>query len=381
MSIHFDQLRWKKIEETYYAWWNGTLGRPVVKVTVRDAYQSEREKPKAPLLSQLNWGDFSYSPEELIDSLDYELSKMEFLGDAFPYVNMAAFGPASLAGFCGAQMDNSTGSVWYFPKEKKTPEELTIRYDPNSVYARRIKEIYRAGQERWGGNVLMSMPDLGGFQDVLAVLLGSEELIYALYEEPEEIQRLSGEVYSAFVEAYEDFSKVLFPKNPGYSDWGGLFSKEPSYILQDDFAYMISPAMFQEFALQDIVRETKRLKHTIYHLDGIGNLNHLDALLGCKELDAIQWVYGAGQPGAIHWREVYNKIAAAGKNIEIIGSLEDFSQLSDIYGDKLFYHLLVDDKKGSAQKSIDYKDCLSDYHIVSRDQFPQVLELLKKLGI
>ncbi|WP_395017236.1 hypothetical protein [Robinsoniella peoriensis] len=119
MSIHFSKERWSETEKNYSAWWKGELGRPLFKVTVKHAFEPERKKPPVPLLSQKTCHDFQYSAEELIDALDYELSQSEFLGDAFPFVNMAAFGPGSLAGFCGARMDNSTGSVWYFPEERK----------------------------------------------------------------------------------------------------------------------------------------------------------------------------------------------------------------------------------------------------------------------
>jgi len=293
---------------------------------------------------------------------------------------MAAFGASALAGLCGARMENSTGSVWYFPEEKVEIEQLKISYNPESIWATRIKDIYRAGQKKWGNMVLFSMPDLGGFQDVLATMLKSDELLCALIEEPEEVIRLQQQVYKAFFDAYEDFEKVLKPFNRGYSDWGGLFSKTPSYILQNDFAYMISPDMFNEFAIQDIENATNKLGHSIYHLDGVGNLNHMDAILSLKNLDAVQWVYGAGQPTALSWIEVYDKIINAGKKAEIIGSLNEFEQLNQKYKKGLFYHVLVDDNEGTAIKSMDYKDCLNDYHVIPVQKLLEVKVLLQRLG-
>ncbi|MAG13144.1 MAG: trimethylamine corrinoid protein 2, partial [Spirochaetales bacterium] len=54
-----------------------------------------------------------------------------------------------------------------------------------------------------------------------------------------------------------------------------------------------------------------------YHLDGPGALRHLDALLDIKELDAVQWVPGAGNEGFSRWIDVYKKIQAAGKSMQI----------------------------------------------------------------
>lgn len=378
MGIHFDQERWQQIEKDYTLWWEGKLERPLIKAVVKAAYAPDRKKPDVPLLSMQNCNCLEYSPEELIDALDYELCQCEFLGDSFPMINMAAFGPGVLAGFCGARLDNSTGSVWYFPKEKLSIDQINVKYDPNNIWAQRIKDIYRAGKERWGNLVLMSMPDLGGVQDIMAILLGNEEYMYALYDEPEEVFRVQKQIRSAFIEAYKDLESVLGPDHPGYSDWSGLYSKKRSYIFQDDFAYMISPEMFEEFALNDMKELKREFPNVMYHLDGVGNLNHLDMLLDHTDIQAYQWVYGAGQPSARHWMDVYDKLHERGKNMEIIGSIEDFSVIAEKNAKGLFYHLLIDDEEGSAKREEAYKDCLNDYHIIERSRRKEAEDLLKK---
>ena len=111
--------------------------------------------------------------------------------------------------------------------------------------------------------------------------------------------------------------------NPGYSDWSGIYSATPSYILQSDFAYMIGPEMFRTFVLPHIEDACQRLDNAIYHLDGVGQLAHLDMLLALPRLKAVQWVYGDGKPSARHWMEVYQKIARAGKRNFVIGDVRE----------------------------------------------------------
>ena len=378
MAIHFEADRWKKIKEDYTLWWEGKLERPLIKAVVKSAYAPDRKAPKAPLLSMRTCNQLQYTPEEVVDALDYELSQCEFLGDAFPFLDFAAFGPGALAGFCGAGLDNSTGGVWYFPKEKMSLDKLHIRYDPENVWARRIKDIYKAGRERWGGNVLMSFPDLGGIQDVLAIFLGNEEYMFALYDEPEEVERLQGEAREAFLAAYKDLEEALHATETGYANWTGIYSTERGYVFQDDFAYMIGTDMFEEFALGDISCLKKEISRVIYHLDGVGNLKHLDLLLDNTDIQAYQWVYGAGQPSARHWMEVYEKLYQRGKGMEIVGSPEDFDYIAERIPKGLYYHLTVDDKEGNARKNQDAKDCLSDYHIVEYDKSKEVEALLRR---
>ena len=56
-----------------------------------------------------------------------------------------------------------------------------------------------------------------------------------------------------------------------------------------------------------------------YHLDGRGQLAHLDSILKIKNLTGVQWVPGAGSPDESCWPQVYQKIHAAGKRIHVGG--------------------------------------------------------------
>lgn len=60
-----------------------------------------------------------------------------------------------------------------------------------------------------------------------------------------------------------------------------------------------------------------KIDYTLYHLDGVGAMHHLPALLEIEELDAIQWTPGVGEPqgGSPKWYDLYKKILAGGKSI------------------------------------------------------------------
>lgn len=343
MSIHFTKEQWARVRESYGKWWDGTLSRPLVKTDVR-CHDAGRPAPSAPFPDQCNCHDFSVPAEAVIDAVDYELSQMEFLGDSFPKMEFSYFGPGVLAAFCGAKLDNSSGRVWFFPEEKLPIDKISIHYDPDNKWVRRIKDLYRAGIERWGGQVLLGMPDLGGVMDVVASFRESEELLYDLYDAPEEVLRLCREAHTAWMEAYRDLRSVVDGVNPGYCEWAGVYSEKPSYILQCDFCYMLGNPMFKEFVLPDLLQGCKELPNTIYHLDGIGELNHLDDILAIPELNAVQWVYGDGQPTARHWLDVYRKIHAAGKGMYMTCGKEDFDIVRrEIPDGRYFIHLGADD--------------------------------------
>lgn len=327
MGIHFTQKQLDAALDAHEAWWAGTLGRPLIAATV-DAYDPGASGC-GPLLSQANCADLQRPAEDIIEAADRELSRYEYLGDAAPTMRFDTFGPGVLSAFCSARLDNRTGSVWFFPDEEKPIDEIHITYDPNNIWVQRIKDIYRAGIRKWGNLVTMSMPDLGGVMDVVAVFRGSENLLMDLIDEPEQVLRVAKEVETAWRAAYEDLSQVLRSAGIAYTDWSGLLSRSPSYIIQCDFSYMIGNKMFREFVLPTLQRDCDYLSHSIYHLDGIGELNHLDDIAKIPELNAIQWVYGDGQPSARHWPEVYRRIADADKRIWLVGDDEDFRAIKN----------------------------------------------------
>lgn len=317
MAVHFDRNRMQALVDVYDQWWQGKLDRSLVRGVVEHVYLKPYAAP-APILNQSNCHDFSWTPEQIIDALDSDLSTKEYIGDGYPVVDFACYGPGVLAAFCGAKLDNSSGRVWFFPPvEDPELSRVHVKYDPNNVWSRRIKDIYRAGLERWNGSVIMGFPDLGGVMDVIASMVGTENLLYAIVDEPEEVERLVKETQVAWYEAYNDFAEVLKPQG-AYTDWNGLLSRDPAYVIQCDFCYMISPKMFSRFVLPTLQEDARRLTNTIYHLDGIGELPHLDQILAIPELNAVQWVYGTGQPGPYAWVDVYQKIINTGKQIMII---------------------------------------------------------------
>lgn len=321
MAIHFDKERMQQTVKNHELWWNGKLGRPLVKAELAGAYP--RTPCDTPVLSQANCHDFSLTPAQIVDAWDARLSEYEFCGDSFPFVNLDCFGPGVVAAFCGAQLDNSTGQVWFHNPDKRDIAEVHAYYDKNNIWVNRIKDIIREGINRWQGSVIIGFPDLGGVLDIAASLVGTEELLFALIEQPDEVKRLSCEIQSAWYEAYYDFADLL-KEQGAFSDWNGLLSPTHSYITQCDFSIMINSEMFGEFVLPWLKNDTERLDNVIYHLDGANALHHLDDLLSVQKLKAVQFVAGAGAPGPLEWIDVFKKIDAAGKRVMLTGKKEEF---------------------------------------------------------
>ena len=319
--IPFSQEQWQHIRALFAAWRESDEGSPMLGfMTPRDP---GRPAPAYPGLEQANCTDFSVSPETIVDTMDYQLSCYDYHGAAYPRAIMHAYGPGILACFVGGDIRlSSTGNVW-FTAPKKPIDKVSIRFDPDSRWFRRIAGVYEAAAKMLAGRAVIAMTDLGGAMDVVATMVGTTELLYALVDCPEEVERLMGETHVAWMQAYHAINEII-KDMPGFSDWFGVYYPEPGgYILQSDFSYMIGPRDFRRFVQPELVACARELKWPNYHWDGIGELPHYQALMEIEpKIQSVQWVPGDGQPAQNTWTEVLGSIGSAGRKLLCYEGLE-----------------------------------------------------------
>lgn len=332
MSIDFDSARWERVRQESRAWWAGELKRPLISITM-GGRDPGRPEPALPAHHFTAFYDLSISAEAIVDRWDYNLSCCKFFGNAIPQI-WPNFGPGVLAAFLGAELHATvdSGTVWFYPAEKKPITDIHFEYDPNNIWVHRIADIYRAAVDRWQGLVQVGMTDLGGNLDVLSSFRPGEQLLLDLYDHPEEVKRLTWEAHEIWWRHFDEFNAILQPVNPGFTAWSGFYSEDPHYMLQCDFCYMIGPEMFDEFVKPEIAASCRRMTNGFYHLDGPGQLPHLDSLLSIPELKGIQWIPGAGSPDFKCWPQVYRKIRDAGKLAQLYGGLDTLDVLVEDLG-------------------------------------------------
>lgn len=322
--------RWAAVQEAHRRWWAGELTRPLICIYLTGA---PSDRPEPDLFDQFFTAnhDPSVTAEEIVDRWEYNLSATRFMGDAFPHV-WPNYGPGVVAGFLGAGVDPRWDTVWFHAPDDREIADMSFTYDGDNAWLRRVREVSRVAAARWDGAVQVSMTDLGGNLDILASFRPSEKLAMDLIRHGEEVKRLLWEAHELWWRYFDELNAILRPANPGFSTWATTFSAEPHYMFQCDFCYMISPAMFEEFVKPELVASFRRCPHAFYHLDGPGQLRHLDSLLAIEDLQGVQWIPGAGSPGLDAWPEVYRKIRDAGKLVQLIGEPSDLDAVVEQVG-------------------------------------------------
>jgi 5-methyltetrahydrofolate--homocysteine methyltransferase len=132
-------------------------------------------------------------------------------------------------------------------------------------------------------------------------------------DHPDEVERLSSQITSLWLRYYTEQEALIRPICRGTSCWTPIWSTGRTYMLQSDFSYMISPKLFERYVVPDLTACCDYLDHAFYHLDGKGEIPHLDMLLSIPRLRGIQWIPGDGQPGADQWLLLLQRIRTGGK--------------------------------------------------------------------
>ena len=305
----------KKTLETYEQWWAGKLDRPLIPI-ILTGHESDRKPPKHFYEGQKSFGNPDISPEELVDGADYEFSRMEFVGDAYPLFNGNYSGPGIAAAFLGADIRVDTGNIWFFPKMELPINELHFEYIEDNFWLKRMKAVMSEAKRRWGDSIVIGMPDLGGVMDILATFRGTEKLLFDLYDSPDEVIRAVNELKTLWHRYYNELS--AYTTEGICTDWSAILSGKRSYMTQCDFCYMLSLDMFNQFVFDELNDTCNFLDRGCYHLDGVGQIQFLDRLLEIKGMDLIQWVPGDGSHAVKDWFDIYSKVLESGKHLQLV---------------------------------------------------------------
>lgn len=312
-ALNFSDEDWEKLAQNWTAWWAGELDRPLVMLESPVRSRSPEELTIEFLLEKPVF--------QVLDYYDSLLENTRLLGDAWPKW-FPFFGAGVAAAFLGAELlcAPEEGTIWFEGIQSLISDDLNSLYDPQNIWWTRIQQLTQAAVDRWGDQVCVGITDLGGNLDILASLRGSQALLMDLLDFPEKIETASQKISQFWLYYYTNLKAITEKTGRGSSPWAPIWAPGSCYMLQSDFSAMISPKMFERFILPDLITCCQELDFSFYHLDGKGQITHLDLLLSIDDLDGIQWIPGDGQPSPEAWIPLLKRIREAGKLCQLFVS-------------------------------------------------------------
>jgi hypothetical protein len=314
-----------KTRQRMDAFWNGeVLDRPLTMFPLMKPPAEQRPLPESQHPDwQSYWMDIDFQAELALRSLHNQL----FLGDTLPmsYPNL---GPEAFSAFYGCPLHfGGEGTTWTDPILRDWGDVDRLVLDWDNQYLRWLLEMTDALLETGKGKFITGMPDWHSSGDAIAAFRDPQELALDMIEHEDELKALLVRLETDYFQLYNLFYDRLRAHQMPITSWLPLFDDGKYYIPSNDFSIMISKAMYDEVFLPGIVRECQFFDRSIYHLDGPGALRHLDSILSIAELDALQWVPGAGNEIYSRWVPVYQKAQQAGKGIYVTCTLDEIPQV------------------------------------------------------
>ncbi len=307
---------WDETQHHLIDWWNHQ--GPVIGAWTPPICRTPREDLDGMRIS----GDierFYSDPAYHADCEHARLARSFFGGDILP-VAETDIGPGSLALYLGSEPGISKDTVWFNACLDHIGQP--IRFDPQNRWWQVTEQTLRACVLKSAGKYLVGCPDLVEGLDTLASLVGTEALMIDLVEEPRAVMARLDEITEAWFAVYSRVYELIRLED-GSSTFGAfrIWGPGKTAKLQCDCSAMLSPRMFQKFALPFLKRQCAWLDHSLYHLDGHQCLCHLDALLDIEDLEAIEWTPDPTVPtgGDPTWYPFYRKILDHGKSVQVVG--------------------------------------------------------------
>lgn len=320
---------WEESKKHYLDWWKG---RGLV-ISMWEHLEKDGEAhelvPEPSPHSSLE--QFYFDPEWRAKYLHYQLSKSSFLADIPPVAN-THLGPGSLSAILGAKLDAGEDTIWIRHKDGIGNE---IELDPNNKWWKLHLDLVKACKEQSQGKYFVGCPDLIEGLDTLAGMKGSDTVLMDMLMNPELLEQQLQKINDIYFYVFDQIYNIINMNGEMAFCYFSLWAPGKVSKLQSDISVMISEDDFRRFVQPFIREQCQKIDYTLYHLDGVDAIRHLDAILEIDELNAVQWTPGVGEPqgGDPCWYDLYKKILSKGKSIMPCWvELEELKPLLDTVG-------------------------------------------------
>jgi len=312
---------WDEAAERIRAWWEGEIvDRAVIQVWAPRKSAGEESRWNVWYLAQ-----HPDDPDGAVCEFEKYCRGTFFGGEAFPnlFLNL---GPGILAAYLGCRVRVAEDTVWFEPPgELSWNDILKLELDPDNRWWRITQELTSRIAELGEGKFFTSVTDINSVANVLGHLRGNQKLLVDLIDHPVAVKEACWRIHKTWLACYRRLTGITQQHMPGSTTWMSVWFPGSGSDVQCDFAAMISPKMFEEFIVPHLADACFQLDQSIFHLDGPGQIPHLDILLDMPELDGIQWVPGAGNPGcgSPEWFPMYKRIREKHKLLVLPGVRKD----------------------------------------------------------
>jgi len=302
-------------------WYGKSLGRPALLVNAKN----QEYTPTKWIGKNMPQKEKDFNPEWQAWRCLNDLNSTKYLAESIPSVSVD-FGSwlVMLALLVGADYEYDD-SAWIVPQDNAL-DIVAGKFDPSCEIIKKLESCYLKVIETIGNKAAICSPVMLDAITTLSMIHTPDKLCFSLIEEPEKVKKLTNDMTTLYMDCYEHFYRFLGEK--GYTDsatWLKIISNGRTEAVQCDFGVMLSPEMFEEFAMPDLRRLTSYFENSIYHLDGIEQMRFIEQIASLPKLTAIQW-----NPADWNWKpdehmQYFKRIREMGLSLFIMCKNVDYA--------------------------------------------------------
>jgi hypothetical protein len=235
------------------------------------------------------WFDAEYQADEFLKSI----AGMRFNAETFP-IYMPNLGPNVYASFHGGDMTFEDVTSWYHEIIHDYATDMhKIKFSKDNVFYKKILELTEVALQKCENRFLVGYTDIHPGLDCALAWRGTMNLCMDLIEDTGNAQKLFDLAAEHFQEVYDEYDNILKAHGMPSCTWMNIpVPNGRMHIPSADFSFMISPDDYEKYGLPILKEEVKTMTHNVFHVDGKGVANHIDAILSVPEVRCIQWVQG-----------------------------------------------------------------------------------------
>lgn len=316
-SRQFKQ-NWDAFRTRMAAWWHDELPTPIVRIPT----PKWQWRPEV-LPDDTDWEAHAGDVAAILRSREGSFADNTYLSDHAPCYDIGA--GHGIGTFLGCPMEYRRETVWMHPCLASLDDELDVtrwRTDERWLaYKERVRVLAARAAGRYGFGYY-----LGGVAQALALMRGDQPLLIEMIERPEAIDEWLARLLPEWFAMAEELEAVMPPRTDGWTLFW-LWAPGRAIFAECDVSCNFSPALFRRFVVPEVQAMARWAPYSMYHLDGPGALQHVDALLEIPELGVIQWIRGEGSGGALDYLPVMRRILDGGKKLYTECSCDELEPL------------------------------------------------------
>lgn len=313
------------------AWFQGeVLDRAPIRFHRHNAeYEVVRKSTHATLKER--WFDAEFQVDCFINSL----KGMRFNAETFP-IFCPNLGPNVYAAFHGGELHFEDTTSWYHELIGDYERDLPkILFSKENVYYRKILELTQVALDKNQHQYLVGYTDLHPGMDCALAWRGVNDICMDMMLDVNHVQKLFDLSTVHFLDVYDEYDRILKEYHMPSCNWMNLPVDGRLHVPSADFSFMISPEDYIRYGLPILRQEVRTMSHNIYHVDGKGVANHIDAILSVPEIQCIQWVQGMGDDYPIMQHlDFIRYVQSKNKGIIVDLSKHDLEQFMEIMSPK-----------------------------------------------